>query len=290
MYTDDILKITEYIEANITGRISLDDLSKLTFISPFHLHRIFTAMTGSTIGSYIRARRLTKSLEDLLESDRNIIDIAIQYNFGSHEAYTRAFEKQFHTTPAEYRTVKLISKAYMQMPINEKYLNYLLNSNKMEEPKIVTKPAFKVIGMETKFSRKNNLIPWLWQQFIPRMGEIENRVGNHSFGICENPNEIMAKDVSEESEYNELVCVEVESTKKVPKGMVAKEFPAHKYAVFTHKGFMNDISKSYDYIYGVWGAKTDYKFADFFDFERYDERFCQDCPDSVMEIWVPIED
>lgn len=290
MYTDDILKITKYIEEHLLEDITLDDLSMLVFISPYHLHRIFTAMTGETLGGYIRKRRLTCAAKELVEGESKIIDIAVKYNFGSQEAFSRAFKNQFNKTPAKFRTDHKLPLSYIKAPIDSKTLFYLLNSNKMEEPKIVTKEAFKIVGMETDFSRSNNLIPWLWQQFNPRVGEIKGVVGNARYGICQNPSHTLATDSDDDTVYRELVGVEVKGTTKLPDGMVMKEFPAHKYAVFTHKGFVSDLPKSYNYIYGQWASTTEYRLVDFYDFELYGDKFIGDSADSEMEIWVPIED
>ncbi|UYO99245.1 helix-turn-helix transcriptional regulator [Oceanotoga sp. DSM 15011] len=69
----------------------------------YHFHRIFNELTGETLKSYIRKRRLTEASKDLLNCNNSIIDIAFDYGFESQESFTRAFKKVFKVTPGKYR-------------------------------------------------------------------------------------------------------------------------------------------------------------------------------------------
>ena len=52
---------------------------------------------------YLRLRRLAFALKEVRDSDRGILDIAFDYGFSSHEAFTRAFKATYGITPSEYR-------------------------------------------------------------------------------------------------------------------------------------------------------------------------------------------
>jgi len=64
---------------------------------------MFKDITGSAIGAYIRARKLSKTAVALRLTSRPILGIALQYGFDSQQTFTRAFKKQFAQTPALYR-------------------------------------------------------------------------------------------------------------------------------------------------------------------------------------------
>jgi hypothetical protein len=56
-------------------------------------------------------------------------------------------------------------------------------------PEIYRQPTMRVVGLRTRFysvdSDKNNIadkLPGLWASFLPRLGEIENRVGRLCYG------------------------------------------------------------------------------------------------------------
>lgn len=101
-----IQKTIDYIEANLVQKIELDHVAENAFISKFHYTRIFHSVVGTPIMEYIRRRRLTEAAKELLETDKKIIDIALKYQFGSQEAFTRAFKKMFHISPMGCRKLK----------------------------------------------------------------------------------------------------------------------------------------------------------------------------------------
>ena len=52
---------------------------------------------------YLRQRKLAFALKEMRDNERNILDIALDYGFSSHEAFTRAFKGTYGITPSEYR-------------------------------------------------------------------------------------------------------------------------------------------------------------------------------------------
>jgi AraC-like DNA-binding protein len=101
-------KTLNFIEQHLTDNIQLQSLSKHAGYSKFHLHRIFKKMIGKSVVEYVRERRITQAAKDLITTDQRVIDIALQYRFGSQESFTRAFKKVYDMTPGRYR--KLLRK------------------------------------------------------------------------------------------------------------------------------------------------------------------------------------
>ena len=89
-----------------------------------------------------------------------------------------------------------------------------------------------------------------------------------------------------------MACVEVKEKESTPEGMTAIEVPAKEYAVFTHKGAVNEIGKTYDYIYGTWLPESGYEADGSHDFEYYDERFNNENPmdpQSEVDLYIPVK-
>ncbi|HHW09397.1 MAG TPA: helix-turn-helix transcriptional regulator [Firmicutes bacterium] len=102
-FSDTFQRTIEYIEKNIKNNISLDDLAKASYMSKFHLSRVFQSITGYPPIEYARARKLTCSLNELIHTDRKISDIAQEYGFDHEQSYIRAFKRHFGMTPAQFR-------------------------------------------------------------------------------------------------------------------------------------------------------------------------------------------
>ncbi|MBQ8599752.1 MAG: helix-turn-helix transcriptional regulator [Oscillospiraceae bacterium] len=71
--------------------------------SEFYLSRKFREISGMSFRDYLRYRKLALALKELRDTDYSILDIALNYGFSSHEAFTRAFKEAYGTTPSEYR-------------------------------------------------------------------------------------------------------------------------------------------------------------------------------------------
>jgi AraC family transcriptional regulator len=71
--------------------------------SAFHLHRALRALLGETPKRYSLRLRLERAACELLASRRPVRSIAVDAGFRSHEVFTRAFGRQFGTSPRTYR-------------------------------------------------------------------------------------------------------------------------------------------------------------------------------------------
>jgi len=100
-------KLLEYvlsdIEKGIKKNITANILSKKYSLSEVHLRRLFSFAFSRTISGYIRSRILTESLNDLIKTDKNIIDIALEYGFDYEQSYSRSFKREFGISPNKFR-------------------------------------------------------------------------------------------------------------------------------------------------------------------------------------------
>ncbi len=103
-----IRRAIRFIEANLKKDIGIDDVAKESGYSLTHFTRVFMEYTGETPGAYLRKRRLEKAASEIL-AGRDVLEVALDYHFGSQEAFTRSFRTHFQTTPGLYRKTGLYS-------------------------------------------------------------------------------------------------------------------------------------------------------------------------------------
>lgn len=93
----------EYIEQNLTADFSQEKCARHACCSLSGLQKLFRSVFRKSVGDYVTRRRLTAAARDLQQTDRTALDIAVEYGWGSAEAFTRAFSRIWGVTPSEYR-------------------------------------------------------------------------------------------------------------------------------------------------------------------------------------------
>ena len=83
--------------------ITLKRISDSLGYSEFYVSRRFKEISGMQFRDYLRYRKLAFALKDVRDTDKSLLDIALDYGFSSHEAFTRAFKEAYGITPSEYR-------------------------------------------------------------------------------------------------------------------------------------------------------------------------------------------
>jgi AraC family transcriptional regulator len=159
------------------------------------------------------------------------------------------------------------------------------------KPIIKEENEIRIIGMEVLTNLVNNSIPDLWNRFFPRMAEVSHNINPCvCYGICMNDPDFDIGKFTDDTEFRYIAGLRVSDFSIVPEGMVTHVLPPQRYAVFTHRGSLQNLRTTYDYIYGAWAASTDLKICPACDFELYDNRFNpQDQENSELDIYVPIE-
>ncbi len=99
-----VSNMQKYIAENIDKPITLAELARAANYSIYHTERIFKRFVGITPFAYIRKMRLTDAAKKLKDNpDYNILNVALDYLFDTHEGFTRAFTKEFCISPYRYK-------------------------------------------------------------------------------------------------------------------------------------------------------------------------------------------
>ncbi|EOS78026.1 MAG: AraC family transcriptional regulator [Lachnospiraceae bacterium] len=119
-------QVLSYIESNLDKELTLEKIAKELNYSKFYLARQFKRNIGVTLHKYIQSRRLTEAAGKLAESGKPIIEIAFEAGYGSQQAFTKAFCKEFMCTPQKYRKIGKVVQRRNKTGMN---LNRIEKSN-----------------------------------------------------------------------------------------------------------------------------------------------------------------
>lgn len=98
-----VLRILDYVAANIEKNFSLSELAELAFLSPDHLIRLFKREMSCTPIQYINRKKIETAQLQLLITTSSVKEVAYNLNFESVSYFTKLFRNSTGVTPLEYR-------------------------------------------------------------------------------------------------------------------------------------------------------------------------------------------
>lgn len=274
---DRLQKVVDYVESHLKEEIDTNNIIKQSYYSTTHFYRLFGAMVGVSLNDYIRKRRLANAVIELCTNKNRLIDIAFEYGFHSQEVFTRAFLREFGTTPGRYRLEQRRTVLYEKVNIRHR-----LTINSLQEllihPEVLLDKDFIVIGIGRIVSPGSNSIRNLWEEFSRRCHEIKAAISENRLGLCE-----YAPEITDEDHFNYLACMEVGDMKNIPSGMIGKRILPSKYVRITHKGSMDELKNTYNAFYGIWFPCSGLELAeqDTIEVYHYDS--------NDLDIYIPVK-
>ena len=265
-------KLIWHIEVHLDAPLTLTELSQCCAVNAHHMCRAFQLTTGMSIMAYVRARRLSRAARVLAGGEADILTTALEAGYGSHEAFTRAFTAYLGTLPRTVKQSRDLSNLTLMEPL-EMDKSMIVD---VGAPTIREKGAMRVMGMGAACVAGDiSGIPALWQALNARAHEVG--YGGAAYGV--------SYAMTGTGDFRYLAGIEAAET---PDGMETVEIPAHRYAVFTHRGHISDLPKT---IYTIWNRAlpdAGLQPAQAPELEVYDERFNVDTGRGEVEVWVPI--
>ncbi|TNF44927.1 MAG: AraC family transcriptional regulator [Bacteroidetes bacterium] len=153
------------------------------------------------------------------------------------------------------------------------------------QPKFITIEPKKLLGICLEMSLAENRTGELWRSFMPRLKEIETRIGNNLYSL-----QVYEEDYFQhfdpKREFEKWALAEVKNFSVIPDEMELFELPGGLYAVFQHKGMGTEI---FQYIFSEWLPNSGYALENRPHFEILGKKYKQGSPDSEEEIWIPVK-
>lgn len=275
-----------YIEKNLDARIDFDIVAKLSGTSNYHFRRLFSYLSGMSLNTYIRNRKLSQASLDLQKENSKVIDVALKYGYNSADSFTRAFKEWSGLNPSEVKkakNLKLFPRITFQLTIQGGIdLNY----------RVEKKEAFKLVGISKRvpiiFEGQNpeiiKLIQSITKEQKEKLQSFRNTnvktVVNASYNFDGGRNE-------EKGDVDHLVGSITTLDREFPNFDVV-EVPAITWAIFTSQGsFPKTMQETWAKIASEWLPSSNYELADVPEISFTGD--LSDLENVYSEIWIGVK-
>ena len=254
-YMANMQRAVEFINVNVNDELNVDEIARRAYMSKSYFCKIFRVTTGCSVKEYVTAYRLYLAAQDLLFTDKKIIDIALEYGFNSQQTFTKAFAKSYGMPPGSFRSTKMPIMPLKQLNL---YFDGGINMDSIfENVRFIEKEEICIMGIEVKIDYNksgHNDIGLLWDRWVKEKAylKIPNPINYPiTMGMTEN--------TTKEDTAVYRICMEVDSLDNIPEGFIGKAMPKTTYAVFRLTLEELQSGEFWQYFYKKWLPESGYE-------------------------------
>lgn len=242
-----LVKALDFLEESLQEDIGISDAADAASYSLYHFCRLFNRYVHHTPYDYLMRRRLTEAARELKQTDKQIIDIAFEYQFNNHETFCRAFKRFSGMQPKEWRKKGIEDRRFAFSRRTEQHLRFI-NSGILAKPDLIEHRALVLAGVSSIIQPGADTVRVLWQILERESALINNAVQPLSL--------YSVKTYPYQREQNDIIymaAVEITTLGEINPVLTVKLLPAGTYAVFSISG---PSQPAMDYMYQTWLAKS----------------------------------
>ena len=276
----------DYIEDNLSDGIDDNELERITGTSVYHFRRMFSFLSGMSLGEYIRNRKLSDATFDLLHEGMSVTETAFKYGYESVDGFSRAFREWSGISPSEVKKKNML-KAFPKLSFQLTIQGGINMNYRIEQ-----KESFKIVGVHKRvpiqFEGENQEIIKLAKSITP-----EQRKKLHGYANMK-PNQVVNASYNLDDGYMEEKgsldhMIGFLTTKESDfDGFEVVEVPALTWAIFSSTGVFPEVMQgTWAKIASEWLPSSDYELV-----EAPNISFTGDLSDRnnvYSEIWMAVK-
>lgn len=231
-----VLRAVRLIESSQEQAFSLQQVADHAELSGPHFQRRFRAVMGESPSEYLRRTRLDHAAMLLLITEQTVLSLALFVGYGSHEAFVRAFHRQFGFVPTQYRQFARQASTPLH-PEDERLVR---------EVRVQSFPAQPALAM--RFYGSYALVEDNWQRFagyLTRAGVPLD--GLQAVGIIHDNPEITPNDLVR----YDCAILDTGLDARLP-ALSRITLPAARFACLEHRGPYSHIFPSWRALGSAW--------------------------------------
>jgi len=207
------------------------------------------------------------------------MDVALDYGYGSHEGFTRAFKAHFGKTPEEVRRAESVTG----LALREAIRFVQAPRAKLGAARFERTGELKFIGLAEPFTYGEvEHIPNQWRRF---MADFYPSIEHKNQSI---PTGIVTTGADGEADLSYTCAIEVSRFSAAPAGLVNVTVKPASYVVFAHNQHVSELSQTYAAIWNDWLPANGHEPAEAPSLEKPNATFDTRTGEGGLTVWIPL--
>lgn len=283
----DLNAAVEYIEQHLTEELALEDVAAYVGESDYHFRKIFQAISGLPLSTYVQKRKLSRAHEELRQGER-VTEVAFKYGYQSVEGFSRAFKQWSGYPPSVVNERDTI----LSFPKLVFFIN--VRGGNIMEAKIIEQPAFTFAGVQKRvpmqFEGVNQAIVELAESITEEQSaEMRALMNIEPREIVNISYDAEEEFIKEEGDLTHMIGV-LTTKESISNNLETFSVPAHTWVVFPNEGpFPETMQNTTARTASEWFPSSNYEQVDLpsFSFTKMDE---EKENYAYSEIWIPVRE
>ena len=300
----EIQRALRFIGENLERPITVLEVASAAHLSEFHLHRVFHAVVGESIGRFITRRRLEiAALRLAYEPDRSVTDIALSSGYSSSSNFSKAFAAYFGCSPTRVREPRKEAGVPPKLgKLTESYgktfrpeslyadLGEREDAERHAEAKqwdasvrYESVEGMRFASLASPNGYDPDVVQRTWRELIERVRQLGIADGDvDAWGMAHDSPEVTAPELCR---YH--ACVPCAESTRLPAPLFESRMAAGRYAVLPYRGSVDGVADAYRSIYSCWFRESSVAPEDFVPIDHY----VSDFPEGgqvALEMWFRI--
>lgn len=237
-YQQRLQPVIRYLESHFKESLNLKQVAEKAFLSPYHFHRLFKAITHETPADFLRRLKLEHAAHQLFYNNQSTTELALSLGFSSSQSFAKAFRRYFGISATDIR--HCLNQEQYRLLIHHSKIGHLLRNpgNVNLQKSTYACPCTQQQGTAMKIeSIKHKSLAYIRvtgpygqdyqaaQQRLHQWATLHALTEGDSIYIYhDNP------EITPEEKCRTDICITVPVGTKVPKDIELKTLPAGNYA------------------------------------------------------------
>ena len=280
-YRARINRVLDYIEDNLSEEFSLDELAEVAAFSKYHFHRIFAALLGESLFSFITRIRVERAAVYLCNHPKkSVTEISGECGFSSSALFSRTFRSRFRMSPSTWRSRCSESNSNQSQPDSKEgkdppwdppyrmVQDHTQGRSSMEGQVQITQfPKMDVAYLRHvgAYMGDGALFERLWGKMM-QWASPRGLISSTTEMLClyhDNP------EITDSDKLRLSVCISVPVETEVDGEFGKMTLEGGTYAVCSFELDETQYGEAWQWVYGTWLPQSGYQPSDGAPFERY---------------------